>query len=165
MIAETTRDETEQTLQHIIEKIESGISLGKNEMSQDMFDSLYAYAYHLYQNGKYEKSQSFFRFLTLLNIKEPKFWMGLGASDQMLQNYNAAIESYNIALRLNEANPYAYFVIADCYIATGLIGLALEFLETAERLFGDQEKYKNLMTHIEIIRQAWDKHQLENKNE
>jgi type III secretion system low calcium response chaperone LcrH/SycD len=162
MITETSLEETEQTLNNLVEKIEHGMSIQKHEMSQDMFDSLYAYAYHLYQNGKYDKAQSFFRFLTLLNISEPKFWMGLGAADQMLQNYSAAIESYKMAKALNETNPYAYFVIADCYIAQGLIGQALELLETAEKLFGDQEKYINLMTHIEIIRQAWENHQLEN---
>ena len=152
MISETTSIEMDEALTRVVEKIENGMAVEKHEMSQDLIDSLYSYAYHFYQNGKYEEAKSFFRFLTLLNMNLPKYWMGLGASDQMLKNYDEAIYSYKVAMVLNESDPYVYFVIADCYIAEGQTEKGIEVLEEAVRLFGEDDKYKKIIAHIDVVR-------------
>jgi len=164
MITESTHREMDEALARVVEKTISGIGLKNQELSQDLIDSLYSYAYHFYQNGKYSEAKSFFRFLTLLNKDLPKYWMGLGACDQMLKNYAEAIYSYNVAMVLNERDPYVYFVIADCYIADGHTEKGIEVLEEAVLLFGDDDKYKKIIAHIDVVRQAWDNQQLENSD-
>jgi len=146
----------EATLDQIIDKIANNESFENVEFSTNMFDSLYHEAYHYYQNGRYEQSKSVFRFLTFFDLKNAKFWLGLGAADQMLKNYEEAIYSYKVALVLNENNPHVYFLIADCYIAQEKIDDAMHILKNVEEAFGQEEKYKKLISHVALIRQSWE---------
>lgn len=164
MITPVQDIEMDEGIAKLIENIENGSAIEKKELSQDMIDSLYNYAYHFYKSSKYAEAKSFFRFLTLININTAKYWMGLGASQQMLKDYDEAIASYKIAMVLNDQDPYVYFVIADCYILQGLTEKGLEVLDEAVKLFGTQDKYKKLIDHIDLIRQAWDNQKLEKIN-
>lgn len=163
-MSETIHKEMDQTIEGLIEKLQNGGDIEDLELSQDLIDSLYSHAYHFYQNGKYEESKSFFRFLTFLDSDVSKYWMGLGASDHMLKRYEEAIYSYNVAMVLNEKDPYVYFVIADCYIAAGDTEKGIEILEEAKDLFGNDDKYTKIIDHIDVVRQAWDNQQLENSD-
>lgn len=146
----------EDKINELVSKIEANASLENIHISEDMYDSLYHQAYHYYQNGKYSQSKSVFRFLSFFDLKNAKYWMGLGASDQMLKNYEAAIDSYKIALVLNESNPHVYFLIADCFIALEKIDEAMEVLKNVEESFVQDEKYIKLISHVALIRQSWE---------
>lgn len=136
--------------------IQEDKNLDVPELSEEALKGIYATAYCFYQNGKYREASRFFRFLSIADANDPRHWIGLGATQQMLKEYEKAIESYTFAAILDEKNPYVYFHTADCLFALGKIDLGLKCLDSVEQVAKGQEKYEGLVSHVDLIRQNWE---------
>lgn len=124
--------------------------------SKEAMSALYAIGFQLYENGKYREAIDVFRVLTVLDVSERKYWLGLGASFQMQKDYDCALQSYGYAALLNENDPYAHFHAAECFLAQKEIEKGCQVLEVAKSVaLLNKEKYNSLLTQIELMQNAW----------
>ncbi|MBA3723124.1 MAG: tetratricopeptide repeat protein [Parachlamydiaceae bacterium] len=126
------------------------------DITLDKENDLYAIAYGFYQDQEYQKSIDSFRLLTALKPFEQKYWKGLGASLQMNEDYEQAIESYFCAqiLSKSKADPYLYVYASDCYFTLGQIQDGLKALEGA-KLSASEQKNAQVLKHVAIMRERW----------
>lgn len=118
-------------------------------------DNLYTFAYHFYDHGKYQRAADFFYVLTRLNNQDQTYWLGLAAAQQMLKQYEKALDSYSIAALLDPENPTVHFYAAGCFFSLGNVEKGLQALEAAELVGQGQSKHKMLISQLALIRQAW----------
>lgn len=121
--------------------------------SHDTAEALYAFAYGFYENGIYDKAVHFFRFLTLMQMNNKKYWMGLGASYHMLKDYECALQCYGYAAFLDENDPYVHLHAAECFFALDEITQGQQALSSAETLASSQPKEgKKLLSRIKLMK-------------
>ena len=99
--------------------------------SDVMVEGMYGQAYRLYNTGKYKEAIELFRMLTLINVQESKYLMGLAACFHMLKEYRKAVDMYTMCTLIDEANPIPYFHLSDCYMQMSDNASALIALEMA----------------------------------
>ncbi len=96
---------------------DEGASLSEAmEISNDVLEGMYDQAYRYYNMGQYKKAHPIFSFLFLMNYKDSRFVMGLGACAHMMQNYPEAIQAYECASLQNLTDPVPLYHAVDCYI-------------------------------------------------
>jgi len=81
--------------------------------------TVYALAYNLYQQERYQESHDLFTFLCLYDHLEKKYWIGLAACRQLLKRYAAAIDAFSMAAMLDVENPELPLHAAECHLALG----------------------------------------------
>ena len=83
-------------------------------------EKLYAEAYRLFNNGKYQDAQKLFSTLILLNTLDPKYLYGLAACFHMMKDYDNdnAANNYIRSAMLDPTNPVPYYHASDCYFQT-----------------------------------------------
>ncbi len=87
---------------------------------EETFEELYGMAYLLFQQGKYPYAVHTFRLLTALAPEDSRIWFGLGASLQMSQAYQEAIEAFILADAWSTTkDPRPPFHAAECCISMG----------------------------------------------
>ena len=75
-------------------------------ISGDAMEAIYSVAYSLYQSAKYKESLKIFQFLCFYDHFNKKYFMGLGACQQMLKNYDSALEIFTFVTVLDsEGSP------------------------------------------------------------
>lgn len=99
--------------------------------SSDTMEKFYAAAYQIYANGAYLDSADAFFFLTHLNPLDPRFWLGLGMSEQHCCRYQAAIYAYSMAIYVESSDPLPYYLMACCYELLHQPSEALKSVELA----------------------------------
>lgn len=126
-------------------------------LSEESLSALYAMAYELYRNGKYEDAKGFFRFLTIANTFECRFWIGLGACYQMLKDYAGAIECYSVAAVQNPDDPYVHFYAAECFFHGGDSAKAIKTLESALIVAKKTSEHCDLIPKLQLLYDTWSK--------
>ena len=111
------------------------------DMSDDAMEAIYSVAYNLYQGGKYEEAQKVFQFLCFYDHFNRKYFMGLGACQQMMKEYENAIEIFSFATILDSDDPRPMLYIGDCHMAMGNKEEAKIAYETAQEWAGDKEEF------------------------
>jgi type III secretion system low calcium response chaperone LcrH/SycD len=139
-------------------KAENGSASKK--FSESTIEGLYSFAFRFYKEGKYQEATNFFRFLTLIDTKTVKNWTGLGASLQMLQNYQKALKAYNVALVLGHKCPETAYHMAECHFHLKEVELGLSFLSDALEMGTSDEA---LLTKIELLKKRWETEVIEEK--
>lgn len=110
-------------------------------MSDDAMEAIYSVAYNLYQGGKYEEAQKVFQFLCFYDHFNRKYFMGLGACQQMMKEYENAIEIFSFATILDSDDPRPMLYIGDCHLAMGSKDEAQAAYETAIEWAGAKEEF------------------------
>ena len=82
-------------------------------------EAVYSLAFGYYKTGKYEEAHKLFQFLVLFDHLNAKFWMGLGAVQQMEKDYKNAVISYGYSSFLKLDNPKPQYHAAECFLAMG----------------------------------------------
>ena len=88
-------------------------------LSEDDLEAVYAMARNLYNNRKYDDALTMFRFLCHLEHTSSKYWMGMGATQQMLKDYDAALKAYGMATLFNIDDPRPQLQAGFCLIQLG----------------------------------------------
>ena len=99
-------------------------------------EAVYAMAYNFYNQAKYEDAQKAFSFLVFYSHLDRRFWMGLGATEQMRKDFPAAVQAYAMAGLLDVNDPEVPLHAADCYLAMGQREATISAL-TAARHFSE----------------------------
>lgn len=114
--------------------------------------AVYAVAYRLYENGKYEDALKSFQFLGFMDHYEPKYFMGLAACQQMLKQYDKAVESYGYAgilTGLNDPSPALH--AAECHLAMGNLEDAASGFRYAHGIAVEKPELEPLATRAKSL--------------
>lgn len=125
----------------------------------EKIEEAYLYAYVFYEKGHYEESSQIFSLLTCVSTANPTYWMGLGASLQMLKRYEEAIDAYAAAAVLedSDSDPFPHLHAAECFYSLKINEKALQALESAEIIAKNEPKYQKLCTQINLLKSVWRK--------
>ena len=88
-------------------------------VSNAELEAVYSLAFGYYRTGRYDEALKLFQFLVLFDHLNEKYWMGLGAVQQVLKEYNNAIVSYGYCSFLRLDNPKPQLHAAECFLALG----------------------------------------------
>lgn len=88
-------------------------------VTNDELEAVYSLAFGYYKTGKYDEARKLFQFLVLFDHLNAKYWMGLGAAQQVLKEYKDAVLSYGYCSFLDLSNPKPQLHAAECFIAMG----------------------------------------------
>ena len=111
--------ESLEKLRVVVEQVMEGSTTLMDAMGlrTDQFEALYAVAYNTYMAGKYEDAAKLFGVLVAIQPFESRIFMGLGASFQMLQNYENAALFYQWACGIDQRDPAPMLHSAECFLA------------------------------------------------
>jgi type III secretion system low calcium response chaperone LcrH/SycD len=112
----------------------------------------YGAAYHLFENRHYADAANAFLFLVTLNPYNHDYWLGLGMATQMTGDFEAAIDSYEMAAVCEVENPVPYFYLAKCLFAMHDRESALQALNLAIEQAGDNPEYDDLKQQAQKAR-------------
>ena len=128
------------------------------EFSDETIEIFYQQANALYQNHNYIEAIEAFTFLTTINPFIVNFWIGLGMSEQRLEEYGNAFLAYSMAMMVDASNPMPHYQTALCYRALMQPENALESLELALLHCKDDEwnqiKEKSILLKNRIMNEA-----------
>lgn len=155
MALDTAESDTLTKITDFLNNMSSDDGSALPQLSPDSLEALYAMAYELYRNGKHSDAKDFFRFLTLINSFERKYWMGLGACYQMLKHYPEAIECYSAAAIQDPMDPYVHMHAADSYFLMNNLEKAREALESAITTANLDDTYNALIPKLQLISERW----------
>ncbi len=82
-------------------------------------EAVYSLAFGYYSTGRYDEALKLFQFLVLFDHLNAKFWMGLGAVQQVMKDYKSAVVSYGYCSFLKLDNPKPQLHAAECFLAMG----------------------------------------------
>lgn len=85
------------------------------KIPKSQLDMFYAMAYDFYQRDKYEKAETFFSLLVLIDPLEEKYWEGLGATEKQLKKIDLAITAYGMLTQIKPKQATYYLDLAECF--------------------------------------------------
>lgn len=129
------------------------------EFSDQTMAKFYRAAYVLFEHKRYQDAANAFLFLATLNPHNHEYWLGLGMATQLSQDYEAAIDAYELAALYNIASPVPYFYLAKCLFAIHDRESALQALNLAIETADDIEEYSELKKQAEQAKEMLLKHE------
>ena len=100
--------------------LEDAATLGELKgISRQELEAVYSLGFTHYRTGRYEDAAKLFQFLVLFDHLEPKYWLGVGAIQQVRKDYQGAIASYGYSSFLDLSNPKPQLHAAECFLALG----------------------------------------------
>ena len=88
-------------------------------ISHEELEAVYSLGFTQYRTGRYEDASKLFQFLVLFDPLNPKYWLALGAVQQVAKDDQGAIASYGYASFLDLENPKPQLHAAECFLALG----------------------------------------------
>lgn len=88
-------------------------------ISHEELEAVYSLGFTHYRTGHFEDASKLFQFLVLFDHLNPKYWLALGAVQQVAKDYKGAIASYAYASFLDLENPKPQLHAAECFLALG----------------------------------------------
>ena len=88
-------------------------------ITNEELEAVYTLAFGYYRTGKFNEALKLFQFLVLFDHLNAKYWMGLGAVQQVLKDFQNAVVSYGYSSFLNLENPKPQLHAAECFLAMG----------------------------------------------
>ena len=89
---------TEDDIRTILDAMSAGLSPAEVAgVDQDRLEALYALGHRLYTVGELKDAETAFKSLCLYDYRDPRFWMGLGATLQAQERFAMAAEVYGLA--------------------------------------------------------------------
>lgn len=115
---------------------------------------LYSQAYHFYNAGLYTKAKDCFRVLAAIQPLNYNYWYGLGASCQMLKDFDSAVQAYSLGALADkdEQDPYPHLHAAECLMALKKFERAEKALTSAETIARQHNLNQKLLDQIEQLR-------------
>ena len=112
---------TKDTIAEAAEKFATGFATMRElkGITKAEMEAVYSVGFNMYRTGRYDDAEKIFRFLVLFDHLEPKYWMGVGAIQQVRKDYQGAIASYGYASFLDLRNPKPQLHAAECFLAMG----------------------------------------------
>lgn len=110
----------------------------------ERMEKFYQKASDLFYKQEYEKSSEAFTFLTTLNPGVSSYWIGLGMSEQILEEFHGALLAYAMAMMSDISNPLPHYYTAMCYRSLLKPESAMGSIEIALHHCKDKDEWQNL---------------------
>ncbi len=102
------------------EALQNGATFGDmNGIDDRKLEMVYSVARTYYNNKKYDDALTMFRFITLMDHSNQKFWMGYAGTLQMMKEYEKAVEAYGFATILDIDLPKPQLQAGYCLMQLG----------------------------------------------
>ena len=101
-------------------------------ISDEEMEAIYAMGVNFYKAGNYGDAEKVFKFLTLFDHLNSRYWTAMGSLRQVQRKFAEDVEAYKFASFLDLENPRAVYYCAECNLAKGDKDLCLELLKTLE---------------------------------
>ena len=102
----------------------------------------------LFRKGDYEKAEEFFLKAASRNPTDPKVYARLGVIYLHQKNFNDAIESLKVAVKLDKYNPSRHYNLALAYLGNDDRQKATVSAREAITLDPVTKKYRQLLNHL-----------------
>lgn len=163
--AETLRAEMAEHLDSVLEQILAGKTIAQIQgMDEAHLNAIYSVAEAQMKSGEIENASSLFQLLIILDPTIAKHYTGFGACQQLLKNYEHALELYAIAQLQDMSDPRVPQNAAMCCIFLGRIsqarGMAHRALSICETALGTTEQNLSSEERREMQRLALKSQQL-----
>ena len=112
---------TKDTIAEAAQKFATGFATMRElkGITKAEMEAVYSVGFNMYRTGRYDDAEKLFRFLVLFDHLEPKYWMGVGAVQQVRKDWQGAVASYGYASFLDLSNPKPQLHAAECFLAMG----------------------------------------------
>ena len=87
-------------------------------------EAIYNVGYVNYNAGQFDKAETVFKFLCMIEHTNHKYWTALGAVRHAKKDYAKAIEAYAQAALLNANDPKPHLYAAECAMLVGNFDMA-----------------------------------------
>lgn len=118
----------------------------------DTMENIYAHAYQYYKDGRLDEAESFFNFLCMYDLKNPDYFIGLGAVNQLKKNYTKACDFYALAYVLADNNFNPVFYSGQCQLLMGNVVKALQCFDIICRRCSDEVLLSRAKVYMDTIR-------------
>ncbi len=112
----------------------------------------YQAAFKLFEEQNYADASDAFLFLITLDSANHDYWLGLGMSTQLLHQYEAAIDAYEMAAISKLESPVPYFYLAKCLYAVHDKESSLAALNLAIEYSNDELIFQDLKNQAIVAR-------------
>lgn len=112
--------------------------------SEQLMERLYLAAYQLLKQNRLKEAANAFIFLATLSPLHAEYWMDLGVALQKSQDYEGAIDAFEIAAIYNVEHPLPYLYLAKCLFAIHDRKSAFQALELALTYADEKEEYADI---------------------
>jgi type III secretion system low calcium response chaperone LcrH/SycD len=134
---------------------ENNDDFNKIDPSSDDLEAIYYLANYYYKISQYNQAITLFNFLVYLDPSDHRFSMGLGASYQMLGEYQQAVEFYVASYFTELKKPEPLFYSSECFLKLGKKEEAIGMLKKAKELCeltGKSNKIsKKINNYLELL--------------
>ncbi|MGE8059040.1 type III secretion system translocator chaperone SicA [Pseudomonas sp. NPDC089547] len=122
---ERPEQEQDRMAEQVMQAVLDGASLKDlRGVTDEQMDSLYAFAYEFYEQGRLDDAEKFFHFLCIYDFYNAQYWMGLAAVHQLKQNYQKAVDLYAVAFAQGKHDYRPMLYTGQCQLALGKAGKA-----------------------------------------
>lgn len=144
---------TQEQIQTIVEALFDGATLAQTTgVSQETLEQLYALGHGFYASGNFENALTVFQALSLYDNRDYRFWFGLGATRQALEQFQGAVDAYQMAaIASSLSNPTPYLHMADCLIKLGNKPDAVTALEAAAGTAENDASYADVHARAKAL--------------
>lgn len=151
-----TKDEQKQQISALkkvfIQGLSPRLAMG---FSSDFMKIVYNHSYNLYNAGKYQEANEFFKMLVQLDPTIPDYYMGLAASYQKLGKFETAIQCYYTLAFVDQTTPIPYYHIASCYEElNNPMGVILSLGGAIQRA-GENPHYEKIKARSLALLEGW----------
>jgi tetratricopeptide (TPR) repeat protein len=117
-------------------------------VSDEILSKYYSAALEYIDEKNFLAARDAFSFLTFLNPSITDFWIGLGISEQSQEEFQKAVEAYQIGEIVDPNNPVVHANICQCYLALKDEFNADQSYEKCMNICGDNSDYQFIKTAI-----------------
>lgn len=124
-------------------------------LTEKEYQTVYASASSLYEQGSYEEASQLFTQLALNAPFCEAYWRGLAACRQMQGSYEASLHAWALTALLQEHDPLPHFHAAECYLSLNDKEEGLKALDAAKSLLNTSAEHQELGEKIAILRKTY----------
>ncbi|MCU5773758.1 type III secretion system translocator chaperone SicA [Erwiniaceae bacterium BAC15a-03b] len=137
----------------LLEYVQQGVLLKDLQgIPDDTMEDIYAHAHHFYYQGRLDEAEHYFSLLCMYDLKNPDYFIGLGAVNQLKKKYQKACDLYSLAYILAKEDYSPIFYGGQCQLLMGDVIKALQLFEVVIKKCPDQELVKKARVYFETIK-------------
>ncbi len=119
-------------------------------LSDEFIEMLYAYAYKLFQSGKYNEAATAYKFLMSVCPYDVRHPMALAACFHKMKNYTGALTTYTMCTFLAPNNPMPYYHASDCFLKLNDLPGAIDMLTNVVKVSEGHSEYAALKERADL---------------
>lgn len=150
--SDTDQAQLDELAQLLFEGAQTGAAIKDLKgVSDDLLESVYAYAHRFYTDGRLDEAETFFRFLYLYDFYNGDYALGLAAVLQMKKDYAKAIDMYALAYALLKSDERPMLHVGQCHLAMGKLTLAKGCFETVQERSTDPALLARAKVYLQAL--------------